>query len=129
MIVFSTLSMVGLMFPEVVLAEGPYYATKEEAVSHVATYIVPKDCFVWKDGPAATPWRVIPGWGCAHWVAHELGLGVFPSPWQRWEMGEIEPPLPAEAWQVCYDGFYINVVNVIAGRTEVEISKAKVGDI
>jgi len=128
MIVFSTLSMLGLIFPEAALAEGPYYATKEEAVSHVPTYIVPKDCFVWKDGPAATPWRVIPGFGCAHWVAHELGLRID-SPWLAWERGEIEPPLPPEAWQVCYDGFYINVVNVIAGRTEVEISKAKVGDI
>ncbi len=113
-----------------VLAEGPYYATKEEAVSHVPTFIVPKDCFVWKDGPdPSKPWRVIEGTGCAHWVAHELVLGTFPSPWLRWEMGEIEPPLPEEAWDVCYDGFYINVGNVIQGRKEVEIKDAKVGDI
>ena len=114
----------------ITLAQQQYYATKEEAISHVPTYIVPQDCFVWKDGSdPAKPWRVIPGTGCAHWVAHELGLGIFPSPWQRWEAGEIEPPLPEEAWYVCYDGFYINVGNVIAGRTEVEIKDAKVGDI
>jgi PKD repeat protein len=121
--------MIGSMVGSAILAESEYYATKEEAVSHVPTHVEPKGCFVWKDGPTAIPWRVIPGTGCAHWVAHELGLGIFPSPWQQWEAGEIEPPLPAEAWEVCYDGFYINVGNVIAGRTEVEIKDAKAGDI
>ena len=121
--------LLGSMLGSVVLAETEYYTTKEEAISQVPTHVVPKGCFVWKDGPAATPWRVIPGTGCAHWVAHELGLGIFPSPWQRWEAGEIEPPLPPEAWQVCYDGFYFRVADVIAGRTEVEIKDAIVGDI
>ena len=121
--------MLGSVFGGVVLAEPEYYATREEAVSHVPTHVVPKDCFVWKDGPDPTkPWRVIPGTGCAHWVAHELGLGID-SPWQSWERGEIEPPLPPEAWEVCYDGFYIRVTDVIDGRTEVRIKDAKVGDI
>ena len=121
--------LLGLTVGSVVVAQSEYYATKEEAVSQVPAHVEPKDCFVWKDGPIATPWRVIPGTGCAHWVAHELGLGVFPSPWQQWEAGEIEPPLPSEAWQVCYDGFYIRVADVIAGRTELEIWDAIVGDI
>jgi len=121
--------MFALLLSGAISAEGPYYATKDEAILNVPTYIVPKSCFVWKDGPdPAMPWRVIPGYGCAHWVAHEMCLQID-SPWQRWERGEIEPPLPPESWQVCYDGYYIRVQDVIAGRNEVEIKDAKVGDI
>lgn len=91
------------------------YSTKEEAVSHVPDHIVPKGCFVWKDGPLGYPWRVIPGddcelgTGCAHWVAHQLGI----------RMGEAR----------CYDEYSIRVGDVIAGRTEVGIESCEVGDI
>ena len=85
------------------------YSTKEEAVSHVPAHVVPKDCFVWKDGPSSHPWRVIPGTGCAHWVAHQLGIGRGAA---------------------CYDGYSIRVRDVISGRTEVKkIKCCRVGDI
>jgi len=124
--------ILGLTIPVKVLGqeESDYYATREEAVAHVPTHVVPKDCFVWKDGSDPNlPWRVIPGNGCAHWVAHELGLGIFPSPWHLYESGELEPPLPRDAWDVCFDGYYIRVNNVTAGRTEIEIKDAAIGDL
>ncbi|MBN1362191.1 MAG: IPT/TIG domain-containing protein [Sedimentisphaerales bacterium] len=112
---------------------GRFYATRPEAVLHVrddaSGYIQPQECFIWKDGDPDTPWRVIPGTGCAHWVAHQLGLGVLPSPWQQWETGHIEPPLPEEAWDVCYDGYYINVTTLVEGLEEIEREKVIVGDV
>jgi hypothetical protein len=85
-----------------------YYATREEAVDNVPTHVSPKDCFVWRDGPPATPWRPIPGTGCAHWVAHEKGISDNPG---------------------CYDGNAIRVSQVTSGRTSYSISDAEVGDI
>lgn len=84
------------------------YSSKEEAVAHVPDHVVPKECFVWNDGPPSHPWRVIPGHGCAHWVAHQLGI----------RMGAT-----------CYDGYSIRIRDVIAGRAEVGIKSCKVGDI
>ena len=84
------------------------YSTKEEAVSHVPTHVVPRNCFVWNDGPTGYPWRPIPGTGCAHWVAHQLGI---------------------RRGATCHEGHSIRVSDVIYGRTEVEISSCKVGDI
>lgn len=105
------------------------YSTKEEAVSHVPAYITPKDCFVWNDNSDPDhPWRVIFGNGCAHWVSHELGLGIDSS-WRRWERGEIEPPLPAEAWNVCYDGFYIKVEDVCPEDQRQDWKCCQKGDI
>jgi hypothetical protein len=88
--------------------EQMHYDTKAAAVAQVSKHVEPKNCFVWEDGPSDTPWRVIPGTGCAHWVAHQLNLknGVG-----------------------CYEGYSIRVSDVITGRTEYDIENAKIGDI
>lgn len=84
------------------------YSTRAEAVSRVPTHVVPKECFVWRDGPSTFPWRVIPGTGCAHWVAHQFGI---------------------RRGTTCSQGYSIRVSDVISGRTEVQIQGCKVGDI
>lgn len=85
-----------------------YYKTKEEAIQHVPQHVVPKDCFVWKDGSAATPWRVIPGTGCAHWVAHQKKIRHGAK---------------------CFAGCSIRVRDVVHGLTRHDIADAKVQDI
>ena len=84
------------------------YSTKAEAVSHVKAHVEPKACFVWKDGPSGHQWRPIPGWGCAHWVAHQLGIkrGVK-----------------------CHAGYSINIADVISGRKKVDMKCCEVGDV
>jgi hypothetical protein len=84
------------------------YTTRTEAVSRVPTHVVPRECFVWRDGPSTFPWRVIPGTGCAHWVAHQLGI---------------------RRGATCYNGYSIRVSDVISGRTEVQIRDCNVGNI
>ena len=88
--------------------QAQYYRTKEEAVKHVPQHVEPKACFVWRDGSQDLPWRVIPGTGCAHWVAHQKGI--------RNGVG-------------CYDGHSIRVRNVVEGKKKYPISEARVGDI
>lgn len=85
-----------------------YYATRDEAVANVPTHVSPKYCFVWRDGTSALPWRPIPGTGCAHWVAHQKGIGSSPG---------------------CYDGYAIRVTQVTSGKTAYSLSNANVGDI
>lgn len=82
-----------------------YYSTKAEAVSHVPTHVSPKDCFVWGSG---SQWMVIPGTGCAHWVAHQCGISNGAG---------------------CYVGRSIRVRDVVSGKTSYSISNARVGDI
>jgi hypothetical protein len=84
------------------------YATKAEAVAQVPAHVEPKGCFVWNDQPAPNTWRVIPGTGCAHWVAHQLNILDSPG---------------------CFDGYAIRVTQVIAGKTANTIANAQVGDI
>ena len=89
------------------------YSTEAEAVLAVPSYITPKDCFVWKDAlppwSLTHPWTVIPGYGCAHWVAHQLNI----------KHGEG-----------CYVGYSIRIDDIISGRTEItDLRCCKVGDI
>lgn len=85
------------------------YSNVAEAVSHVPSYITPRDCFVWVDGwPPGYPWTVIPGTGCAHWVAHELGIKRAPG---------------------CFLGYSIRVSDVISKRKNCSIFCCEVGDI
>ncbi len=51
--------------------EGGKMVTKEEAIKAVPSYIVPPECFIWNWTGAKDGWGVIPGTGCAHYVAHE----------------------------------------------------------
>lgn len=88
--------------------DARYYKTKDEAVKDVPQHVSPPSCFVWKDGPPATPWRVIPGTGCAHWVAHQKGIGNGAQ---------------------CNAGCSIRVRDVVAGKKSSPLSEARVGDI
>lgn len=42
------------------------------AQANVDVHVVPKDCFIVFNG--GDSWTPIPGTGCAHWVAHEMGI-------------------------------------------------------
>jgi len=86
-----------------------WYTKKERAISHVPSHVFPKECFIWNDGSPNSPWRVIPGTGCAHWVAHQLGI----------KTGDAR----------CYDGYAIRVRDILSGRVEVVLRDAKVGDV
>lgn len=97
-----------LRFEPTAVAARSYYATRDEAVRNVPQHVEPKYCFVWKDGPSSTPWRPIPGTGCAHWVAHQKGIQASPG---------------------CYDRYAIRVSQVTAGKRQYSISQAQVGDI
>jgi hypothetical protein len=86
-----------------------YYKTRQEAVRRVPAHVSPRSCFVWHDGPTQTPWRVIPGAGCAHWVAHQKGIrGGGPT---------------------CDAGCAIRISDLIAAKVSCSLSKAKVRDI
>lgn len=85
-----------------------YYSTREEAEANVPAHVFPKNCFVWNDGPQGYPWRPIPGTGCAHWVAHELGIDGNPG---------------------CYVARAIRVTQVIDGKTRYNLADAQLGDI
>ena len=50
-------------------------SSKADAVAAVPAHVEPKPCFVWYTGNARG-WTPIPGTGCAHWIAHQLGLGA-----------------------------------------------------
>lgn len=85
-----------------------YYRRREDAEANVPTHVEPKSCFVWEDGPSGYRWRPIPGTGCAHWVAHELGIDGNPG---------------------CYEGRAIRVIQVIADKSQYNLSDAQNGDI
>jgi hypothetical protein len=86
-----------------------WYSTRAEAEAAVPTHVSPSSCFVWQGGgPTGYPWRVIPGTGCAHWVAHEMGISDTPG---------------------CYDGNAIRVSQVISGLTSQNLQNVNTGDI
>lgn len=43
------------------------------AVRRVDRHVVPRACFVWHEN-SRSGWQPITGTGCAHWIAHQLGL-------------------------------------------------------
>ena len=47
--------------------------TKQQAIARVPAHVVPRDCFVWYMD-SRRGWEPIPGTGCAHYVAHRLGI-------------------------------------------------------
>lgn len=86
-----------------------WYSTRAEAEAAVPTHVSPRACFVWHGGgPSGYPWRVIPGTGCAHWVAHEKGINGTPG---------------------CYQGNAIRVSQVISGLSQHNLQNAQVDDI
>ncbi len=45
------------------------------AVARLDAHVTPRDCFVWYTG-GHTGWAPIAGTGCAHYVAHQLGIST-----------------------------------------------------
>ena len=71
--------------------------------------IVPRECFVWYKG--GNVWEAIRGTGCAHWVAHQLGIKQ------------------GAAIHRCLEGFTIKVPDLIRGKTKISLDKVTLGDI
>jgi PKD repeat protein len=100
--------------PVSLCAQGNCYATRQQAEAQVPNYISPRNCFVWNDcnvAPGQRGWRPIPGTGCAHWVAHQLGFTTGGA--------------------TCYDGYLINVGPVVAayGGTAIPLQCCQTGDL
>lgn len=81
--------------------------TKKQAQKMVPAHVEPKECFVWMLN-SCEGWGPIPGTGCAHWIAHEMGIS-----------GGAQ----------CDQGYSVRVRDVIAGKTKFPLAKAQVGDI
>ena len=87
-----------------------YCQTREEAEQRVTT-ANPSNCFVYRDGPSGFQWRPIPGFGCAHYVAHQLGITEGP------------------AYANCLDGFSVTIEQITTDKTARPLSNARVNDI
>jgi hypothetical protein len=82
--------------------------SKQQAIASVDRHVFPKACFVWfkstKDG-----WTPIPGTGCAHYVAHQLGMKGTGG--------------------VCDAGYLFRVPALVTGLSPIKAGDAAVGDI
>jgi len=67
------------------------------AVAQLDNHVTPRDCFVWYKG-RQDGWAPITGTGCAHYVAHQLGI-------------QAGPP-----GALCLAGYVYRVPMVIIGR-------------
>ena len=85
--------------------------TKAQAVAAVDAHVEPKACFVTFVGTAAG-WSPLSGTGCAHWVAHQLGI-------IRGSRGN----------NACDLGNPIRVRDVVSGRGAIQPADAQVNDI
>lgn len=83
--------------------------TKEEAIAQVDNHVSRKNCFVTFDGKT---WKPIEGTGCAHYVAHVLG---------------IKKGAPGST--ACLEGFAIRVPQLISGLATVAPADVQVDDI
>ncbi len=97
-----------LAFDPAYVESRAYYKTKEQAIANVPHHVQPKSCFIWRDGKSSTPWRPIPGTGCAHWIAHQKGIYSSPG---------------------CFNRCAIRVSQVVSGKSRHSINNARVGDI
>lgn len=84
----------------------------QAAVAQLDAHVTPPGCFVWYTG-GQTGWAPIAGTGCAHYVAHQLGIQMG-SPGAR-----------------CLAGFNYRVPAVILGRQRVTggLSAIQINDI
>lgn len=81
----------------------------EGARLRVDKHVEPKDCFVWYAG--SNNWQPIAGTGCAHFVAHRLGI-------KRGSRSEQ-----------CAEGFPYRVRTMIQGMKPVAVADVKVDDV
>jgi hypothetical protein len=79
------------------------------ARGRVDRHVEPKDCFVWYVGN--NNWQPIVGTGCAHWVAHQLGI--------RSQRGQEQ----------CLAGFLVRVATLVQRTREVQLADLRVNDI
>lgn len=89
-----------------------YCETRAEAEALIARACPPfRNCFVYSDGPPGHRWRPIPGFGCAHYVAHLIGITAGP------------------AYANCQDGFSVTIDQITQGRAAHPLANAQVNDI
>lgn len=79
------------------------------ARGRVDRHVEPKGCFVWYVG--ANNWQPITGTGCAHWVAHQLGI--------RGRTGQ----------QACLEGCLYRVRDLVQRTTPVPLANVRINDI
>jgi hypothetical protein len=88
---------------------GTWCETADEARARVDA--CPSNCFIYTDGPATHPYRPIPGFPCAHYVAHELGIRVGAS------------------YARCLEGFSVTIGQITQGRLARPLTDAQINDI
>lgn len=74
----------------------------------VDRHVEPKPCFVWYLG--GDKWQSIPGTGCAHWVAHQLGIR-------------------STGTEQCMDGYIFRVSTLVQRTRSVKLADLRVNDI
>jgi uncharacterized protein DUF4157 len=89
------------------------HKTAAGAVADVPAHVQPKDCFVWEVDNSTCParcgrWQSMPGTGCAHWVAHQLGIN---------------------SGLTCNAGMSVRVGDVVSGKKEFALADAQVDDV
>lgn len=77
------------------------------AAAQVDAHVQPPNCFVWYTG-GASGWTPLPGTGCAHWVAHQLGI---------------------RGGAVCLEGYTIRVPDLVRGRQQIAVADVQANDI
>jgi hypothetical protein len=88
--------------------DGQEAAAKQVALTN--RHVEPKDCFVTYRG--GDMWVPFTGTGCAHWVAHQLGISNGPD------------------WNQCLVGRTIRVPDVVFGKNKVsKLEDIKKNDI
>jgi hypothetical protein len=89
-----------------------YCETEAEARASISHACPPyRDDFLYRDGPTTHPWRRIPGYGCAHHVAHILGIRN------------------GATYQKCRGGFSVTIDQVTQNRAAHPLAEAQVNDV
>jgi hypothetical protein len=89
-----------------------YCQTEDEARAAITRACPPyRNDFLYRDGPPTHRWRRIPGYGCAHHVAHILGIANGPS------------------YARCRGGFSVTIDQITQGRTPHPLAEAQINDV
>lgn len=95
-----------------IIRKGGFWCSSlSEAQNQAAKKAFPYVCFVYEDGSKDHPFRAIPGWGCAHYVAHQLGIKIGSS------------------YETCRKGFSVQIGQLKQGRTQLGLQWARNDDI
>jgi len=78
------------------------------ARGRVDRHVEPRDCFVWYVG--TNNWQPITGTGCAHWVAHQLGIR-------------------ANGTEKCLEGYIYRVSTLVQRTRVIQLADLRVNDI